>query len=151
MTILQPDLLRLVYFSRNRISRPYREMIWEIDQILETSQANNGRAGVTGALIFNDGVFGQVLEGPKDAVDETFERIQLDERHHNVTLLDITPIEERSFADWSMGFVGSHSLRSTHEVQTKVTDFDISRLDGDEIFKLLLVLTLKNEVTAKAA
>ncbi|WP_299646722.1 BLUF domain-containing protein [uncultured Jannaschia sp.] len=151
MTILQPDLLRLVYFSRNRISRPDCEMIWEIDQILETSQVNNGRAGVTGALIFNDGVFGQVLEGPKDAVEETFERIQLDERHHDVTLLDITPIDERSFADWSMGFVGSHSLRATYEVQTKVTDFDISRLDGDEIFKMLLLLTLKNEVTAKAA
>ena len=151
MLTMPTDLLRIVYFSRNRIALPNHEMIWEIDRILDVSQANNERCGVTGALIFNDGVFGQVLEGPRDAVEETFERIQLDDRHHDVTLLNISPIAARSFADWSMGFVGSGGVQEVYEGTTSITDFDISLLTGDEIYDVLYSLTVKNEVRARAA
>jgi hypothetical protein len=80
------SLMRVVYVSRNAIAKPVEEMKWEIDAILERAQRNNALAGVTGALIFNGGIFAQVLEGPMDGVEEIFDR--------------------RCFAGWSMGYCG---------------------------------------------
>ena len=37
--------------------------------------------------MFNSGCFAQVLEGPHHAIQATFERIQCDERHSDVTVL----------------------------------------------------------------
>lgn len=58
------DLYHLVYYSRNRIPAG-ADLHAEIDSILKASQRNNSRAQVTGALIFNKGVFAQVLEGTR--------------------------------------------------------------------------------------
>ncbi len=102
----RPGLLRVVYFSRNRISRPLGEMHGDIDQILRTAQRNNAAFGVTGALVFNGAVFGQILEGPRQGVEEIFERIQCDGRHSDITVLDLCPIDARSFEGWAMGYVG---------------------------------------------
>ncbi|MCV3271833.1 BLUF domain-containing protein [Roseobacter sinensis] len=152
MTHTEEDLLRVVYFSYQTYDTDREMMAWEIDKILEKSQFNNGRFNVTGALIFNSGVFGQVLEGPIDAVEETFERIQMDERHDHITVLDTSRITERSFPRWSMGFIGSDSVCAElfGEIGSK-TAFDISRLSGQQIFETLHALTLKNEISDRAA
>ena len=39
-------------------------------------------------------------------MDETFERIQCDHRHADVTVLRSEPIDGRAFAGWSMGYAG---------------------------------------------
>ena len=48
-----------------------------------------------------------MLEGPLAAIERTFERIQCDARHDDVTVLQIAPIERRAFPDWSMAFAGT--------------------------------------------
>ena len=73
------NLHRLVYYSRNCLEGTPEEISAGIRHILETSRTNNRRAAVTGALMFNRTYFAQVLEGPRDAVEATFERIQQDE------------------------------------------------------------------------
>lgn len=146
------DLLRVVYFSRHAEEIAQEAMAWEIDLILEKSQVNNARVDVTGALMFNAGVFGQVLEGPIDAVEETFDRIQMDERHDDITVLETARVSERSFTRWSMGFVGADQVCS--ELFGRIgtaTEFDIGKLSGQQIFEALHALTLKNEITGRAA
>ena len=54
------DLHRLVYYSRNRILGTPLQVAAEVDGILAASRRNNSRVGVTGALIFNDGIFGTI-------------------------------------------------------------------------------------------
>ena len=81
-------------------------MAAHIRGILAVSRRNNARDGITGGLLFSDGCFAQVLEGPIDVVEEAFERIQCDERHRDVTVLQSGPIEARDFPDWSMAFTG---------------------------------------------
>lgn len=152
MTQTDQELLRVVYFSHHISDQAQDLMAWEIDAILEKSQINNQRAGVTGALIFNAGVFGQVLEGPVSAVEETFERIQMDERHDEITVLELCRVNERAFSQWSMGYVGAD--RMSAELFGRVgekTDFDIARLDGQQIFETLRALTVKNEVSTRVA
>ncbi|WP_299678805.1 BLUF domain-containing protein [uncultured Roseobacter sp.] len=152
MITADTDLLRVIYFSYQSAITNREMMAGEIDEILKTSQRNNEAAGVTGALIFNAGVFGQVLEGPIDAVEETFERIQMDERHDHITVLETSRITTRAFPSWSMGFVGSDRVYA--ELFGGIgsqTNFDISRLTGQQIFETLHALTLKNEISDRAA
>ena len=97
-------LYRVTYCSRNVLaSSTARE---EIESILAKSRANNARDGVTGGLLFTEGCFAQVLEGPMDAVERAFERIQCDDRHADVTVLESGHVGARDFPDWSMGFTG---------------------------------------------
>lgn len=75
----------------------------DIGEIIETSQTNNPKRGVTGTLMTSGGVFYQVLEGPAHEVDALWDIIRRDERHRDVLLLDsIEGIEERMFPRWSL-------------------------------------------------
>ena len=100
-------LHRLLYYSSNQIAGSSDDLNAEIEQILSSSRRNNRLVGVTGALMFSAGFFGQVLEGEAAAIETTFERIQQDLRHSDVVLLEFKPIEHRSFSDWDMAYVGS--------------------------------------------
>ncbi len=100
------DLYSLSYFSRNTIAEAGGDLATEIDRILAVARVNNRRLGVTGALLFSDGCFAQVLEGPLAAVEQVFESIQCDPRHRDVNVLSFEPVEGRAFANWSMAFAG---------------------------------------------
>lgn len=148
---MSDGLLRVVYVSRNCIAAD-AGLAWEIDRILEEAQTRNAANGVTGALNFNRGVFGQVLEGPSDAVEDTFELIEMDDRHADVTVLSIGAIAERAFGDWAMGFVGRDMTeaagfgRAGGGLRTPLTE-----MDGDAIFAALHGLALKRELVLRVA
>ena len=138
---------RLVYHSRNRIAGSPEEVALGLETILAGSRRNNPRAGVTGALMFNNGCFAQVLEGPRPAVESIFERIQNDARHGDVSLLFFETVERRTFAGWSMAFIGrgaADAARYGHIAAD--TGFDPSTLDGDGIFQTMRRLAAQQEL-----
>ena len=73
-------------------------------QILEASRRNNPKAGITGMLLYIDGGFLQLLEGPEEAVHATYDRICRDRRHDEPRVLLDRAAEGRLFPDWTMGF-----------------------------------------------
>ncbi len=140
------DLFRLVYASKNLLKGAEPEARGAVETILDASRRNNARVGVTGALMFNDGAFAQVLEGPQKGVEDTFERIQRDQRHGDVTVLECRPVTERGFPEWSMAFVGrSASGQAVWNRLATESGFDLRRLDGDEVFSMLHGLVLEEE------
>ena len=96
-------LVRLLYASRAV------EAIDEnlIRAIVQRSQAHNLEHGITGILCTypEGGVFLQVLEGSRAAVNALYGDIVRDRRHAEVTLLHYAEIEERHFSGWRMGSV----------------------------------------------
>ena len=103
---MSDTLCSLAYFSRNAMVGSPAELASQIQDILQRARHNNQQQGVTGALLFSDGCFAQVLEGPSAAVEGIFETIQCDPRHSEVTILHLHPVAERSFGQWSMAFGG---------------------------------------------
>nr|WP_183435999.1 BLUF domain-containing protein [Methylobacterium sp. R2-1] len=145
---LNQDLRRLVYYSRNRVGGP-AAMNETIRGILAASRTNNARVGVTGALMFNAGCFAQVLEGPGEAVETTFERIQQDERHGEVSLLAFEAVETRLFTEWSMAFVGaSQADAALYGDMAGESGFDLSRMTGNNLCAVLHGLALEEEAAA---
>jgi hypothetical protein len=130
---------RLVYYSENRISGPPAEINAQIEQILSASRRNNEKVGVTGALMFSEGFFGQVLEGPAAAVEATFERIQRDTRHGDVSLLEFRPIEDRSFDKWSMAFVGQRTPSSFESIGL-LSGYNPEKLKAEKLLSRLVEL-----------
>ncbi len=103
---MSTELHSLAYYSRNAIEGTPEQVQAEIATILASARRKNRERGITGALIFSDGLFAQVLEGERDSIEAVFEIIQCDMRHREVTMLHLSPVDERSFGEWSMAFGG---------------------------------------------
>ncbi len=74
----------------------------DLREIRDASILNNGPEGITGILFYQDGMFLQVLEGERAALDELLDRLRRDCRHRGLTILLDEPIQARSFPDWAM-------------------------------------------------
>lgn len=94
------QLVNLIYASS--ATRPMTDD--ELIYILGISRRNNLRFGLTGMLLYRGGNFLQVLEGMDDVVQERFNVIINDPRHHQVTLLLKRSVDKRQFEQWEMGF-----------------------------------------------
>lgn len=73
----------LIYVSIARNALRSEELL----ELLRVSRENNMRDGITGLLLYKDGKFMQLLEGPEATVCATYSRIEKDRRHHDVTIL----------------------------------------------------------------
>lgn len=76
----------------------------QLGAMLAAIRPKNEALGITGMLLYSDGNIIQTLEGPEDAVEETFRSIEEDPRHRGIIVVLREPVTERAFPDWSMGF-----------------------------------------------
>ena len=79
----------------------------ELEDILEQAQNNNSRNGITGALVYIDGSFLQILEGEKDTVQALMQKISKDFRHETISVLHEGEIEAAAFSEWKMAYVSA--------------------------------------------
>jgi hypothetical protein len=101
---MNSDLYRLVYCSRSEIPGTGEEVAVALLSLLESARTKNRRLNITGALLFQAGVFAQVLEGPQHSVERILGLVQLDDRNSEVTVALRGPEAERYFSKWSMAF-----------------------------------------------
>lgn len=93
-------MYHLVYTSH--ATRPFSED--ELIALLRECRDFNRAHGITGMLLYIQGKFIQVLEGPQQEVTSLFDLIARDSRHQRVTVVLEGDSEHRHFKDWSMGF-----------------------------------------------
>ncbi|MDF3414146.1 BLUF domain-containing protein [Sulfitobacter sp. M57] len=96
----------------------------DVEQILMASRRNNAVANLSGLLVSDGRRFFQVLEGPLDALEACYARIEADTRHRRVHLLAKGTAPERAFGNWQMGHA------NPAELQPLVRDsvFELTRL-----------------------
>lgn len=99
-------LVRLMYASRAADGMDPEELA----AILRQSRSANPAHGVTGVLCYSEGIFLQVLEGGRGAVNRLYNRIVADPRHQGAEVLLYEEITERRFAGWAMGQVALSRL-----------------------------------------
>src|SRR5882757_5922807 len=93
-------MIQYIYVSSS--VRPFSKD--ELLALLVSSRENNGRLGITGMLVYKDGIFMQALEGDEMSVRWLNAKIARDPRHKNIVCMADCPVTEREFPDWSMGF-----------------------------------------------
>lgn len=89
---------RLVYASES--VRNFSDA--DLTALVGQSHKNNARKDITGALVYHEGWFVQVLEGHRLAVTELFVKIAQDPRHTSVSLLGFEEADTREFGGWGM-------------------------------------------------
>jgi len=94
------DLQRIVYASA--ASQAYAAP--QLEQLVSKARERNGRAGISGMLIYHEQFFLQLIEGPGPALNSLFARLRADAGHHRIVLLLRERIVQRTFADSAMGF-----------------------------------------------
>ncbi len=81
-----------------------------LSDILEVSVKNNERDGISGVLMYHKNLFFQVLEGESRVVEQCYARICSDTRHSSISETLDELVEDRSFSDWLMGYVGPDEI-----------------------------------------
>ena len=76
----------------------------ELTEMLMENYMNNRRAHITGMLIYTEGSFIQVLEGPADSLTKTYQDIIQDNRQKNIIKLAEDKLAAPNFDTWSMAF-----------------------------------------------
>jgi hypothetical protein len=114
-------LIELTY-----VSEPAQGMSFlGLMRLLYHSYLRNLRLDITGALIFENNQFGQVIEGPEDVIESLWEKIQQDDRHKNIRLIERKSISSRSFQKWTMVFQGDKEIfQGLPEVSGAIEEVD---------------------------
>ena len=76
----------------------------ELVALLKQSRANNAEHALTGMLLYREGRFLQLLEGPKGDVQRLYATIVADPRHRDVTTIAERHRVLRQFPSWTMAF-----------------------------------------------
>lgn len=77
----------------------------DLEKILVDARSGNERRGVTGALVYVDGVFLQILEGPEDTVKSLVSSIAKDTRHSSFHVFHEAEIDQPMFSSWKMAYL----------------------------------------------
>lgn len=75
----------------------------DLDVLVQSCRSHNADRAVTGMLLYGNGTFLQVLEGPERVIDELLDVIEEDPRHTGMQILYRKGISQREYSDWSMG------------------------------------------------
>ena len=128
----------------------------QIEDILEKSIKNNSRSSITGCLIYNSGYFLQLLEGPKEKVEQTLLRIENDKRHRSVSLIVSQDAIRPIFKHWSMAStrLDNSEIELIDEVITWRNIIKSSKsnyVNPRELFKLLQSFSNRLKLTKKVS
>lgn len=98
----------MIYVSSATVRLSQAELL----ALLTLSRANNQARGLTGMLLYRDGMYLQYLEGRREAVGALLARIKKDRRHKGIRILREGNLPERLFPEWSMAYKNLAGLRS---------------------------------------
>jgi hypothetical protein len=94
-------LTRLLY-----VSKPVGPITTFVtSSILEVCSVNNKKAEITGVLCQGSGIYMQVIEGKRSAINALYSRIISDKRHNQIELLSFEEVGQRRYGQWSMAQV----------------------------------------------
>lgn len=101
----------LLYVSQSNLDGPGG--LGAVKDMVAAARLRNASLGVTGALIFAESHFVQVLEGSRAAVDELMRSIERDARHRDVRIVREGAVAARRFSGWSLAYAGPPALLGT--------------------------------------
>ena len=121
-------LTQIVYSSK-----PFGFDASVLDDILTISRVRNSKADITGTLICRADMYLQLIEGPDAAIQATYQRITMDDRHVEINLLLSRAVTERLFPKWAMR---DDPARSWMWDQQEIADGAIAAATQQEILAI---------------
>jgi len=92
---------QVIYISK----ATYDFVATELNDIAKVAARNNKLRGITGALLYIDHCFIQVIEGDAKSISELLTKLEADSRHCEIRIISDRIEQSPHFADWSMGLI----------------------------------------------
>lgn len=122
-----------------------------IESILAQSRAHNPPLGITGILVYSEGICLQALEGGRKQVSELYGHITKDARHTDVVLLHYEEISERRYGGWTMGQVNLAKVNASVLLKySETAELNPYSVSGSVSVALLEELMLSAAVIGRA-
>ncbi len=136
-------LSRMLYVSRSRIDTSDHATM---KALVEKAAANNTRERITGVLTWSEDAFLQMVEGPRAALCELLWRLNKDERHTDLLLIEFRPAAGRTTQTWSMAAPNPSSRAGLADltydrIRTMTPDTLIRRLADAEASTSLSIMS----------
>lgn len=138
-------LNQLIYVSdRNKCEN-------DIKSIQTEAQYFNKINNLTGALLYTDISYLQVLEGSRKDLTLIFNKIMKDARHKNIRLIQCGDIVYRNFYNWSMLFLNANKINEQILFKHGIDkDLDVviqsDSISSEKICSLFLELIKRHEI-----
>ena len=100
-------MLQLCYASERIESE--QELLQDLSDILSVARKFNKEHQIHGVLYYSHGKFFQCLEGESEVIENLFDRICRDSRHHQLLRFKDGSVKRPHFSEWSMKYVHKHS------------------------------------------
>jgi Sensors of blue-light using FAD len=143
------SVVQLIYHSRMTDTAAGLSRLANFRLIHATAMQINRLNGISGFLIFTSTHFVQVLEGSREAVMETYERINRDTRHTDITLVGILPVEYRSFPNWLMGAMNDDFAIQEAMLRVGIGNTkDLTKLTAKQIIAICAALSERFDSSA---
>lgn len=114
-------MIEIAYTSRASHMFTKTELRALHQEAITFNQAHN----ITGLLVYNDGIFFQVLEGKQQVVKALYTSIKHDFRHYDVRTIYEAPLAKRHFNGWAMSFHNiSKELRAPSHSQIGIENLN---------------------------
>ncbi len=114
----------------------------DLQVLLKQSRRKNKNLSLTGLLLYDKGVFLQVLEGPKESIDEIRETIKADIRHNQMDIIYTNEnLHAREFSNWRMGFkiLGDNTDKDFIDLDNRIKKLlDTAKPNSEQTHDLLL-------------
>ena len=130
------------------VSRPTNFSNATLKNILRSSKENNFELKITGFLICRADFFFQFLEGPKEAVDELYNKILDDKRHFDIKKLRQKNVNARVFEFLYMEYEFDKNWMWSHD---QVKNGTIHNLKSDEAMAIFEKLASEEEARQSEA
>ena len=130
------------------VSRPTNFTSAILKNILRSAKENNFELKITGCLICRADFFFQFLEGPKEAVDELYNKILDDKRHFDIKKLRQKNVNARVFEFLYMEYEFDKNWMWSHD---QVKNGTIHNLKSDEAMAIFEKLASEEEARQSEA
>jgi hypothetical protein len=106
----QAYMYHLIYLSQATRPLSAKALTCLVDQAWQA----NAQQYLTGALVYSNKRFIQLLEGEQAALEAAYARIRQDPRHQHLCKVAYHPIAARHFAEWPLAFQILSPAQFTH-------------------------------------
>lgn len=147
------QLIRMTYVSKatfTLLSGQKEGYNRNIINILTTSRRQNRKNKLVGALYFGNGYFFQCLEGAKQHIDALYAKLEKDERHTELKVLSLEPIEKFAFSSWEMKYAAIDQDVPSFLKSYGLDKFDPYHFTPDMTAELIHILQSASEGMAEA-
>lgn len=93
----------------------------EINEILTHTEKNNNKLEITGILLYSEGNFFQVLEGPREDLQTLYTKIKLDSGHYDLISIFEKEVDEPIFQKYTSEFTSIDTRYKSKEVEAYLT------------------------------